>query len=77
MSDLNALLLTRIQFGFTVSFHIVFPALTIGLANYLAVLEGAWLRTKPRTSMSMMCLLAEARSGTNSSPKRVASGPSD
>jgi cytochrome d ubiquinol oxidase subunit I len=43
--DLDALLLARIQFGFTISFHIVFPALTIGLASYLAVLEGCWLRT--------------------------------
>ncbi|NVK41531.1 MAG: cytochrome ubiquinol oxidase subunit I [Oceanospirillaceae bacterium] len=41
----TALLLARIQFGFTVSFHIVFPAITIGLACYLAVLEGYWLRT--------------------------------
>ncbi|QDF97826.1 cytochrome ubiquinol oxidase subunit I [Azoarcus sp. DD4] len=45
MSDLDALLLARIQFAFTVSFHIVFPAITIGLASYLAVLEGCWLRT--------------------------------
>ena len=46
MPDLDALLLARIQFGFTISFHIVFPALTIGLASYLAVLEACWLRTK-------------------------------
>src|SRR3712207_5175097 len=43
--DLDALLLARIQFAFTVSFHIVFPAMTIGLAAFLVVLEGAWLRT--------------------------------
>jgi cytochrome d ubiquinol oxidase subunit I len=46
MADLDALLLARIQFGFTVSFHIVFPAITIGLASYLAVLEACWLRTQ-------------------------------
>ncbi len=46
MFGLDALFLARIQFGFTISFHIVFPALTIGLASYLAVLEGAWLYTK-------------------------------
>jgi len=40
---LDALQLARIQFGFTVSFHIIFPAITIGLASYLAVLEGLWL----------------------------------
>ena len=43
MLGLNALELARIQFGFTVSFHIIFPAITIGLASYLAVLEGLWL----------------------------------
>jgi cytochrome d ubiquinol oxidase subunit I len=46
MPNLDALLLARIQFGFTVSFHIVFPAITIGLASYLAVLEACWLRTQ-------------------------------
>ncbi|BAL24781.1 cytochrome ubiquinol oxidase subunit I [Azoarcus sp. KH32C] len=45
MSDLDALLLARIQFAFTISFHIVFPAITIGLASYLAVLEACWLRS--------------------------------
>lgn len=41
-----ALLLARIQFAFTVSFHFIFPAFSIGLASYLAVLEGLWLKTK-------------------------------
>jgi cytochrome d ubiquinol oxidase subunit I len=40
-----ALLLARWQFAFTISFHFIFPALTIGLASYLAVLEGLWLKT--------------------------------
>ncbi|PNG25668.1 cytochrome ubiquinol oxidase subunit I [Methylocella silvestris] len=48
MLGLSALDLARIQFGFTVSFHIIFPAITIGLASYLAVLEGLWLWTKDR-----------------------------
>jgi len=43
MFGLSALELARIQFGFTVSVHIIFPAITIGLASYLAVLEGLWL----------------------------------
>jgi cytochrome d ubiquinol oxidase subunit I len=43
MSHLDPLMLARIQFGFTISFHIIFPAITIGLASYLAVLEGLWL----------------------------------
>lgn len=42
---LTAELLARIQFAFTVSFHIIFPAFSIGLASYLMVLEGLWLRT--------------------------------
>ncbi|ANY87269.1 MULTISPECIES: cytochrome ubiquinol oxidase subunit I [Pseudomonas] len=45
MSNLGALDLARIQFAFTVSFHIIFPAITIGLASFLAVLEGCWLKT--------------------------------
>ena len=44
--DLDAVVLARIQFAFTISFHIVFPAISIGLASYLAVLEGLWLLTK-------------------------------
>src|SRR5918993_4465992 len=44
-ADALALLLARIQFAFTISFHFIFPAFSIGLASYLAVLEGRWLRT--------------------------------
>ena len=43
---LDALVLARIQFAFTVSFHFIFPAFSIGLASYLAVLEGLWLKTR-------------------------------
>ncbi len=46
MFGLTALQLARIQFGFTVSFHIIFPAITIGLASYLVVLEALWLWKK-------------------------------
>ncbi len=45
MLNPGALDLARIQFAFTVSFHIIFPAITIGLASFLAVLEGLWLKT--------------------------------
>src|SRR5215208_2721006 len=41
----TALLLARAQFAFTISFHFIFPAFSIGLASYLAVLEGLWLKT--------------------------------
>jgi cytochrome d ubiquinol oxidase subunit I len=44
--DLDPVLLSRIQFAFVVSFHIIFPAFTIGLAAWLAVLEGMHLATK-------------------------------
>jgi cytochrome d ubiquinol oxidase subunit I len=43
--NLDPILLSRIQFAFTVSFHILFPAFTIGLASWLAVLEWRWLKT--------------------------------
>src|ERR1700692_3238666 len=46
MFGLTALELARIQFGFTISFHIIFPAISIGLASYLTVLEGLWLWKK-------------------------------
>lgn len=42
---MTALLLARAQFAFTVSFHFLFPAFTIGLASFLAMLEALWLRT--------------------------------
>jgi cytochrome d ubiquinol oxidase subunit I len=41
----TALNLARAQFAFTVSFHFIFPAFSIGLASYLAVLEALWLKT--------------------------------
>src|SRR5919206_273086 len=41
----SALDLARFQFAFTVVFHFLFPSFTIGLASYLAVLEGLWLWT--------------------------------
>ena len=43
--NLDPVMLGRIQFAFTISFHILFPAFTIGLASWLAVLEWRWLKT--------------------------------
>ena len=43
--ELTALLLSRIQFAFTISFHIIFPSFTIGLAAWLTVLEALGLAT--------------------------------
>ncbi|MCV2448294.1 MULTISPECIES: cytochrome ubiquinol oxidase subunit I [Paracoccus] len=45
LEHLDAVVLARVQFAFTVSFHFVFPAFSIGLASYLMVLEALWLRT--------------------------------
>src|SRR5512132_3456921 len=45
LEALDANLLARLQFAVTVSFHFIFPSFSIGLASYLAVLEGLWLWT--------------------------------
>ncbi|GAA3539540.1 cytochrome ubiquinol oxidase subunit I [Zobellella aerophila] len=44
--ELDAAILSRIQFAFTVSFHIIFPSITIGLATAIAIWEGLWLKTR-------------------------------
>ena len=44
--NLNPATLARVQFAFTVSFHIIFPTMSIGLAMFLAVIEGLWLKTR-------------------------------
>ena len=46
MIELDPILIARIQYAFTISFHIIFPAFTIGLASWLAVVEWLWLRTE-------------------------------
>jgi cytochrome d ubiquinol oxidase subunit I len=38
--DFDPVLLARLQFAFTIAFHIIFPSFTIGLAAWLCVLEG-------------------------------------
>lgn len=43
---LSTLIISRIQFAFTISFHILFPAFSIGLATFLAIMEGFWLKTQ-------------------------------
>lgn len=45
LEHLDPVVLARAQFAFTVSFHFIFPAFSIGLASYLLVLEGLWLAT--------------------------------
>jgi cytochrome bd ubiquinol oxidase subunit I len=43
--DMTSLLLSRLQFAFTITFHIIFPSFTIGLAAWLTVLETSRLAT--------------------------------
>ncbi len=43
--DTTALLLSRLQFAFTISFHIIFPAFSIGLAAWLTILDALHLTT--------------------------------
>lgn len=53
MESLDALMLARMQFAFTISAHIIFPAFSIGLASYLAVLNGLWLVTGREVYLSL------------------------
>ncbi len=43
--EFDPALLARIQFAFTITFHIIFPSFTIGLSAYIATLGALWLRT--------------------------------
>jgi cytochrome d ubiquinol oxidase subunit I len=47
--EFDAAILSRIQFAFTIGFHILFPTLTIGLGAFLVLVEGLWLATGDRT----------------------------
>lgn len=43
---MDYVMLSRLQFAFTIAFHIIFPTLNIGLALFLTIMEGTWLKTK-------------------------------
>ncbi|HEY4345343.1 MAG TPA: cytochrome ubiquinol oxidase subunit I [Parvibaculum sp.] len=45
MPDIDVVVLSRLQFAFTISFHIIFPALTIGISGFLVLVEALWLKT--------------------------------
>ncbi|MDG2451575.1 MAG: cytochrome ubiquinol oxidase subunit I [Paracoccaceae bacterium] len=49
----SAEVLARFQFAFTVSFHIIFPAFSIGLASFLAVLNALYLGTRDETYLTL------------------------
>lgn len=53
LANFDAETLARIQFAFTVSFHIIFPAFSIGLASFLAVLNGLWLWRKDKAYLNL------------------------
>jgi cytochrome d ubiquinol oxidase subunit I len=46
MRSLDPLILARLQFAFTVTFHIIFPTISIGLALFLAIVKGLFLKTR-------------------------------
>ena len=64
--ELDPVILSRIQFAFVISFHIIFPAFTIGLAAWLATIEGA------RLASGNMLSRALRRTGTARSPRSAA-----
>lgn len=47
------ILLSRIQFGFTIGFHILFPTLNIGLAIFLSIMEATWLKTRNKAYLKI------------------------
>jgi cytochrome bd ubiquinol oxidase subunit I len=65
---MNPSTLARLQFAFTVSFHIIFPTMSSGLAMFLAVIEGLWLKTKDALYLQIH------RFGSASSPGVLVSG---
>ncbi len=76
MPGANAVLLARSQFAFTIGFHIVLPAFSIGLASYLAVLELLWLATGRPVYRDVYRYLAESvrrhlRHGRRVGPRHV------
>lgn len=44
--SIDTIILSRAQFGFTIGFHILFPTFNIGLALFLTIMEGMWLKTR-------------------------------
>jgi len=55
--ELYPVILSRIQFAFVISFHIIVPAFTIGLAAWLATIEGVWFVTGMHRDIRSGCTL--------------------
>jgi cytochrome d ubiquinol oxidase subunit I len=52
--DFDPVLLARIQFAFTITFHIIFPSFTIGLSAYIATLGVLWIRREDEHCQRLM-----------------------
>jgi cytochrome bd-type quinol oxidase subunit 1 len=59
--DAMALLLSRLQFAFTISFHIIFPAFSIGLAAWLTILEALRFAARDRLAGQSWCYARSSR----------------
>src|SRR6266540_4101790 len=72
---LDPVILSRLQFFWVVSFHILLPAFTVGLACYITVLEGLYLKTKDHAyfRISVLAWCRESLCRSSSGPTGVAS----
>ena len=79
LGGLDAILLARLQFVFTVSFHFILPSFSIGLASYLAVPEALWLATGRRVYLDLfeywLKMFVSYQFGTNWSVFSDKAGP--
>ena len=50
----DAVLISRIQFAFTIGYHILWPAWTIGISGFIVILNVLWLRTQKRSSHKLL-----------------------
>jgi len=55
LATLDPVFLSSIQFGFVISFHINFPSFTIGVAAWLATIEGVRLATRNFDNRTSLC----------------------
>jgi cytochrome d ubiquinol oxidase subunit I len=55
LTTLDPVFLSRIQFGFVINFHIIFPSFTICLAAWLATIEGVLLATRNFDNRTSLC----------------------
>jgi len=54
MGDEQTILLSRLQFAFTLGYHILWPAFSIGIAGFLVFLNAAWVRTRRPVYMELL-----------------------